>query len=368
MDQILKTAVSMKASDIHITVGRSPVIRALGHMTPLENFPVINSEFSKKLIYSILSEEQQREFEKYNELDCSYFIPAVSRFRVNVMLQKKMVEAVLRVIPSKIPTPQEIGLSGAILNFVKLPRGLVLVTGPTGSGKSTTLAALVDTINGTRKEHIVTIEDPIEFVYEHKSCVIRQREVGSDTHSFANALKHILRQDPDIILVGEMRDLETISLAITAAETGHLVFGTLHTQDSPQTVDRIVDVFPPHQQQQVRVQLAGTLEGVISQQLLPRADGKGRVAVREVMVVTQAISNLIREGKTHQIYSAIESGGKFGMNSMDSALLELVRQKVITPEVAISKSHNPEALRGRIDLSSSAGTGLGSRPVTPGIR
>lgn len=366
MDEILKIAVGMKASDIHITVGRPPMVRLLGHMAPLEQFPTVTPEVSKRLICSILSENQQREFKKDLELDCSYFIPGVARFRVNVMVQKKVVEAVLRVIPSKIPTSQEIGLSEAIVRFADLPRGLVLVTGPTGSGKSTTLAVLIDTINASRKDHIVTIEDPIEFVYEHKGCVIRQREVGSDTLSFANALKHVLRQDPDIILVGEMRDLETISLAITAAETGHLVFGTLHTQDAPQTIDRIIDVFPPHQQQQVKVQLAGSLQGVVSQQLLPRADGRGRVAVREVMVVTPAISNLIREGKSHQIYSAIETGVKFGMVNMDTALLEAVRQGLITPEMAVSKAHNPEVLRTRLGGVLTARAG--SRPVTPGVR
>lgn len=358
MDQVLKTAVGLGASDIHITVGKPPMVRRTGEMVPLEKFPVLNAEYTKKLIYGIISEAQQMDFEQNLELDCSYFIAGLCRFRVNAMVQKGNVEAVLRVIPSKIPTPQDIGLPEAILGFTKLPRGLVLVTGPTGSGKSTTLACMIEIINATRKDHIITIEDPIEFVYEAKSCVIRQREVGADTHNFANALKHVLRQDPDIILVGELRDLETISLAITAAETGHLVFATLHTQDAAQTVDRIIDVFPPHQQQQVRVQLATSLEGVVSQQLLPRLDGKGRAAVREVMMVTPAISNLIREGKTHQIYSAIDTGAKFGMVSMDSALLDLVKQKVIQPEVAISKSSNPESLRARI-------SGAGAQAVRP---
>ncbi|MBI4690484.1 MAG: type IV pilus twitching motility protein PilT [Nitrospirae bacterium] len=361
MDHILRTAYGLNASDIHIAVGRAPMVRRIGEMVPLEKYPVLTSEHTKKLIYSILSEQQQKDFEKNLELDCSYYIAELCRFRVNVMIQKGCVESVLRIIPSKIPDSREIGLNDTIINFTKLPRGLVLVTGPTGSGKSTTLAALIDIINATRKDHIVTVEDPIEFVYEAKSCVVRQREVGSDTYSFQNALKHVLRQDPDIILVGEMRDLETISLAITAAETGHLVFATLHTQDAAQTIDRIIDVFPPHQQQQVRVQLANTLEGVVSQQLLPKADGKGRIAVREVMVVTPAISNLVREGKTHQIYSAIDTGAKFGMVSMDSALVELVRQKAITPDVAISKSSNPESLRSRIGASGVSPV-MGQRP------
>ena len=355
MDQVLKTAVGLGASDIHITVGKPPMARRTGEMAALDKFPALTPEYCKRLIYGILSEAQQKDFESNLELDCSYHIPGLCRFRVNVMLQKNNVEGVLRVIPSKIPQAAEVGLSQPIMNFTNLPKGLVLVTGPTGSGKSTTLASLIDLINATRKDHIITVEDPIEFIYEPKSCVIRQREVGADTHSFAAALKHVLRQDPDIILVGEMRDLETISLAITAAETGHLVFATLHTQDSAQTVDRIIDVFPPYQQQQVRVQLANCLEGVVSQQLLPKADGKGRVAAREVMMVTPAISNLIREGKTHQIYSAIDTGAKFGMVSMDNAMLELVRQRLITPEVAVSKSSNPESLRARLGIPPPAG-------------
>ncbi|MDO9289880.1 MAG: type IV pilus twitching motility protein PilT [Thermodesulfovibrionales bacterium] len=368
MDNILKMAYSRNASDIHITSGKPPMIREKGEMVALENYPALTAEHTKKLIYSIISESQQKDFEKNLELDCSYYIRDLCRFRVNVMMQKECTEAVLRIIPSKIPQAKDIGLSDAILSFSKLPRGLVLVTGPTGSGKSTTLAALIEVINQTRKDHIVTVEDPIEFVYEGKNCVIRQREVGSDTHTFLNALKHVLRQDPDIILVGEMRDLETISLAITAAETGHLVFATLHTQDAAQTIDRVIDVFPSHQQQQVRVQLASTLEGVVCQQLLPKADGKGRVAAREVMVVTPAISNLIREGKTHQIYSAIETGAKFGMVSMDSTLLELVKQRLITVDVALSKSSNPESLRGRINALGMVGAGpsAGPRPVPPG--
>jgi twitching motility protein PilT len=360
MDQILKIAYGKGASDIHINVGRPPSVRVKGEMLGLKDFPVLNFDHTKKLIYGIITEAQQKSFEEELELDCSYQIPDLCRFRVNVMMQKGGVEAVLRVVPSKIPTPEEIGLSDSITKFARLPRGLVLVTGPTGSGKSTTLAALIDTINKERTEHIITVEDPIEFIYEPKSCVVRQREVGSDTHSFAASLKHVLRQDPDIILVGEMRDLETISLAITAAETGHLVFATLHTQDAAQTVDRIIDVFPPHQQQQVRVQLAGTLHGVVSQQLLPSADGKGRVAAREVMVITPAIANLIRENKTHQIYSAIDTGSKFGMMSMDNCLLELVNKRVLEPDVALAKSHNPQSLAKRIDVSRpGAGAGMG---------
>lgn len=362
MDHVLRAAHSLGASDIHITVGKPPMVRHMGVMIPLPNLPVLTPEFSLKLIYGILSEEQKKEFEKELELDCSYHIPGVCRFRVNVMRQKEYVEAVLRVIPSKVPQAADIGLSDAIMSFARLQRGLVLVTGPTGSGKSTTLAAMMEWINANRKEHIITIEDPIEFVYEPKQSVIRQREVGSDTYSFSNALRHILRQDPDIILVGEMRDLETIALALTAAETGHLVFGTLHTQDAAQTVDRIIDVFPPHQQTQVRVQLAGTLHGVVCQQLLPHIDGKGRVAAREVMFVTPAISNLIREAKTHQIYSAIETGAKFGMVSMDNAIFELIRKRLVDTETAISKGRSPEVLRGKLAQA------MGSAAAPPGAR
>jgi twitching motility protein PilT len=273
---------------------------------------------------------------------------------------------VMRLIPSKVPNPKEIGLTEAILALTKLPRGLVLVTGPTGSGKSTTLASLIDIINQERKEHILTVEDPIEFVYEMKNCIVRQREVGSQTHSFLDALKHALRQDPDVILVGEMRDLETISLAISAAETGHLVFGTLHTQDAPQTIDRIVDVFPPHQQQQIRVQLSSTLKAVICQQLLPRAGGKGRVAAREVMIVTTAIANLIREGKTHQIYSAIETGMKFGMFTLDASLAELVKAKMVSLEDALSKATYPQGLAAKLGiLGPTAPSAQATQPGAP---
>ncbi|MCX8029965.1 MAG: type IV pilus twitching motility protein PilT [Thermodesulfovibrionales bacterium] len=343
--EILSQAVHLKASDIHLVVDKPPMVRVNGFIRPLPNYPVLTAEDTKMLIYSMLYQDQIARFEERLELDMSYFIPGLSRFRVNVLSQKNGIEAALRLIPSKIPSPAEIKLSDAILSFTKLPRGLVLVTGPTGTGKTTTLASMLNVINNERYEHILTIEEPIEYVYDHKKCIVRQREVGLHTHSFAEALKHALRQDPDVILVGEMRDLETISLALTAAETGHLVFSTLHTQDAPQTVDRIIDVFPPHQQHQVRAQLAATLKGVISQQLLPRADGRGRIAAREVMIVTPAISNLIREGKTHQIYGSIETGLKYGMHTLETALAELVRDKLIRIEDAFAKANNPDLLR-----------------------
>jgi len=342
---ILVAATSMKASDIHIVVGKPPMVRINGMMQPLSQFPVMTEEVAKATIYSMLYQDQISRFEENLELDFSYNVLGLSRFRVNVLSQKDGIEAVMRLIPSKIPTPKDIRLSDAVVALTRLPRGLILVTGPTGSGKSTTLATMVNIINSERREHIITIEDPIEFVFGHKNCIVRQREVGVNTHSFADALKHCLRQDPDVILVGEMRDLQTIALAVTAAETGHLVFATLHTQDAPQTVDRVIDVFPPHQQQQMRVQLASTLKAVLCQQLLSRADGNGRVAARETLIVTHAISNLIREGKTHQIYSALETGAKHGMCTLETSLAELVKEKLITVDEAFVKANNPESLR-----------------------
>lgn len=343
--EILKAAVQAGASDIHFVIGKPPCARIKGEIEELPNFPVLTAEKSKEIIYSALYEEQRARFEEKWELDCSFAVPGLSRFRVNVLLQKNGVEAVLRVISSKIPPPEVLKLTAAMTALADLPRGLVLVTGPTGAGKSSTLACLIEMVNQKYTKHILTVEDPIEFVYESKKSIIRQREVGQNTKSFSEALKHSLRQDPDVILVGEMRDLETIHLAITAAETGHLCFGTLHTQDAPSTVDRIIDVFPPSQQQQVRVQLATTLQGVISQLLLPKKDGTGRVASRELMVSTPAISNLIREGKTHMLYNSIETGAKFGMSSMDKSLSELVKSGQIALEEALTKAHNPEQVR-----------------------
>ncbi|OGS03721.1 MAG: type IV pili twitching motility protein PilT [Elusimicrobia bacterium RIFOXYB12_FULL_50_12] len=351
MFDILKTAVDRNASDIHLVIGKPPMLRVRGSILAIEEMPVLSLEDSRKLIYSILNDDQKSKFEQNMELDCSFSLRGVSRFRVNVFMQKNGPEAVLRVISSKIPEPEELKLTPSILQFADMPRGLVLVTGPTGSGKSTTLACLLNLVNQKRYEHILTIEDPIEFVYENKNCIVRQREVGQQTKSFSNALKYALRQDPDVVLIGEMRDLETISAALTIAETGHLAFATLHTTDAAQTVDRIIDVFPPHQQQQVRVQLSVTLKGVVSQTLLPKADGIGRVAAREVMVVTPAISNLIREGKTHQIYSAIETGGKFGMISLDRAMLQLVQEGLVNMDDAVAKAHNPEYVKSGGKLS-----------------
>jgi twitching motility protein PilT len=345
MIDIMKSAAELKASDIHIFIGKPPMVRVNGAITELANYPVITAEESKKMIYGILYEDQVQRFEEDMELDASFDIPGVSRFRVNVLVQKNGVEAVLRIISSNIPDPKTLGLTNPIIELTKLTKGLVLVTGPTGSGKSTTLACLLDIINQTRPEHILTVEDPIEYVFKSSKCIVRQRELGTNTNSFQQALKHALRQDPDIIFIGEMRDLETISLAISAAETGHLVFGTLHTQDAPQTVDRMVDVFPSHQQELIRSQLSSTLKAVICQVLLPRKEGGGRIAAREIMIVTPAIASLIREGKTHMIYSAIETGGKFGMITMDSALADLMKRGVVTPNAALSRAQNKDHVK-----------------------
>ncbi len=340
--KIFTSAIEKGASDIHIIPGKPPYMRLKGEMIPIIENIILLPEQAKALIYGLLSDSQKARFEENLELDCSFAIKGLARFRLNVFMTKNGIEAVARIIPSRIPTHKEIGLSDEIISLVDQPKGLILVTGPTGSGKSTTLASLINIINEKHKLNIITIEDPIEFVYESKNSIIRQREVGQHTRSFANALRSALREDPDVILVGEMRDLETIQLTLTSAETGHLTFATLHTQDAATTIDRIIDVFPPHQQQQIRIQLASSLKCVISQILLPRKDGKGLVAAREVMFMTSAISNLIREGKTHLIYSAIETGAKFSMISMDRSLALLVKNNIVDMEEAISRTTDKE--------------------------
>jgi twitching motility protein PilT len=308
-------------------------------------FDILNGSQIRQMVFSILTQKQREKFENELELDTSYALPGRGRFRVNVFLQRDSVGCVMRAIPYEIVDFDSLGIPPAVKPWAYMPRGLVLVTGPTGSGKSTTLASLIDIVNRERSVHIMTVEDPIEFLHTHKRSLINQREVGEDTHSFAEALKHVLRQDPDVILVGEMRDLETISTALTAAETGHLVFATLHTQDAPQSIDRVIDVFPAHQQQQVRVQLAAALQGICTQQLLPTIDGEGRAVSCEVMVATPAIRNLIREGKTHQIYSMLQAGGKYGMVTMDMSLAQLVRSHRISLDVALERCANEEDLR-----------------------
>ncbi|HVF52660.1 MAG TPA: PilT/PilU family type 4a pilus ATPase [Actinomycetota bacterium] len=340
--EFLMAVVDGAGSDLHLTAGLPPMIRVHGDLERLKGYRILQPQDLQQLIYSMLTQKQREKFEEALELDISYQLPGKARFRVNVFQQRDAMGSVMRIIPFEIKDLETLGLPPSVKEFTRLRRGLVLVTGITGSGKSTTLAGMIDMINDSRAEHIMTVEDPIEFLHKHKKSVINQREVGADTHGFAVALKHVLRQDPDIILVGEMRDLETISSALTAAETGHLVFGTLHTQDAPQSVDRVIDVFPPHQQQQIRIQLAGTLAGVVSQQLVPTPDGKGRVVAAEVLVVTPAVKNLIREGKTHQIYTSMQAGGKFGMQVMDQHLAELVKMGKCTYEMALERSHHIE--------------------------
>ncbi len=343
--ELLELVLEKGASDLHLTAGVPPVIRLHGELVRLEDYPVLGPRTLQGMIYAILPQKMRERLEQNLELDMSYSLPGKARFRVNVYFQRDTIGAAFRLIPFDIKGVDELGLPPVVADLARFPRGFVVVTGPTGSGKSTTLAAMVDVVNRERAAHIMTVEDPIEFLHRHKKCIVNQREVGSDTYSFAQALKHVLRQDPDVILVGEMRDLETISTAITAAETGHLVFATLHTQDAPQTIDRIIDVFPPHQQQQVRVQLSTTIQGIVTQQLLQTADGMGRVVACEVLVATPAVRNLIREGKTHQIYSVMQAGGRFGMQTMDMALAQLVKQGKITQQLAYERCHDPEELQ-----------------------
>ncbi|NKY21865.1 type IV pilus twitching motility protein PilT [Cellulomonas denverensis] len=334
--------VEVGASDLHLTTGAPPMVRVSGTLAPLAGFEVLTGDALRRSLFAVLTQKQREQFEAELELDFAYAVRGRARFRVNLYQQRESVGAAFRVIPYEIKPLEELGVPPVVGSFAGLPRGLVLVTGPTGSGKSTTLASIIDLANRTRADHIMTVEDPIEFLHRHKKSIVNQREVGADTHSFANALKHVLRQDPDIILVGEMRDLETISVALTAAETGHLVFATLHTQDAGQTIDRIVDVFPAYQQDQVRTQLASALQGVVCQTLCKRSYGAGRVVATEVMVATPAIRNLIREGKTHQIYSAMQAGADQGMHTLDQHLAELVRTHKITYEVGLEKCHNSE--------------------------
>ncbi len=349
IDDLLRYAVSVRASDLHLTAGQPAAIRLHGAIRPIEGCPALENEAIRDMVFGILPASQRERFEEEHELDTSHSIANVGRFRVNVSLQRGTVAAALRPIPHEIPEFSTLGIPDSVQSFTELRRGLVLVTGPTGSGKSTTLASLIDIINRTKPMHIVTVEDPIEFLHEHKRCIITQREIGEDTNSFSEALRRVLRQDPDVILVGELRDLETISTALTAAETGHLVFATLHTQDAPQTIDRIIDVFPTNQQEQIRVMLAATLEGVVTQQLIVNAEGTGRVACSEVLVCTSAIRNLIRQNKTHQIYSLMQVGGSFGMQTMDQGLAKLVKEGAISQSIAYDRSANEEDLRNHLN-------------------
>jgi len=342
---LLLDVLDRRASDLHITAGSHPMVRVRGRLVPLDGYPVLDATDTREVVYSILTNDQRQRLETDWQLDFAYAIPGRARFRVNTYFQRGALSAAFRLIPAQITPIDDLGLPPVAHDFCVKPRGLVLVTGPTGSGKSTSLAAMIDEINATREEHILTIEDPIEFLHGHRKCMVNQRELGSDAPSFAAALKGALRQDPDVILVGEMRDLETISTALTAAETGHLVFATLHTQSAPSTVDRVIDVFPPHQQQQVRVQLSIALQGVMTQTLIPSADGASRVVACETMVPTAAVRNLIREGKTHQILSSMQTGSNVGMQTMDAALAGLVRAQKITQRVAEAHSSTPDELK-----------------------
>ena len=348
----LNAVVAYGASDLHVTVKAAPMVRVDGGLRPVEGFPVWNAETVTTALHSILSDKQKEIFETELELDFAYRLSETARFRVNIYQQRNVIGAAFRLIPTQIKQLSSLGIPERIGTFAQLARGLVLVTGPTGSGKSTTLAALIDLVNSTRADHIVTVEDPIEFMHDNKKSLVNQREVGHDTHSFANALKHVLRQDPDVILIGELRDLETISVALTAAETGHLVFATLHTQDAAQTIDRVIDVFPPHQQGQVRAQLAATLQGVVCQTLVKKVGG-GRVVATEVLVTTPAIANLIREGKTFQIGSAMQAGRDLGMHTMDQHLADLVTAGQITHEAAYEKAQSLDDLKQLIQRASS---------------
>lgn len=344
LNQLLELVLDSGSSDLHLTAGSPPLMRLNGEIVAIEGYDRLMPGTLRPLIYGILSGRQREELEERRELDCSHPVAGRGRFRVNVFFQRGSVGAVLRAIPEHIMSLEELGMPPVVGEFARMSRGLVLVTGATGQGKSTTLASLVDLVNRTRAVHVMTVEDPIEYMHRHKAAVVNQREVGSDTVSFAEALKHALRQDPDVILVGELRDLETMATALTAAETGHLVFATLHTQDAPGTVQRVIDVFPAHQQQQVRVQLSGSLQGIVCQQLLPAMTGKGRVAAVEVLVATPAIRNLIREGKVHQIRTAMQAGGKFGMHTMEQSLAQLVRSGRVTVAAAAERASNAEEL------------------------
>jgi len=361
--ELLAALLEREGSDLHLTAGAPPVVRVHGDLVRLEEYPVLTPRALQGMIYAMLPQKLRERFEQELELDMSYSLPGKARFRVNVFFQRDSMGAVFRVIPYEIKSIDELQLPPVVADLARFPRGFVVVTGPTGSGKSTTLASMVDVVNTERAGHIMTVEDPIEFLHKHKRCIVNQREVGADTHGFGQALKHVLRQDPDVILVGEMRDLETIGTAITAAETGHLVFATLHTQDAPQTIDRIIDVFPPHQQQQVRVQLATTLQGVVTQQLIPTVDGRGRVVACEIMVATPAIRNLIREGKVHQIYSAMQAGGRYGMQTMDMSLSAEVKNGKISPQMAYERCHDPEELNRLIGSASGGAYGAFGDPM-----
>ncbi len=357
MHQLLKAMIEKGASDLHVTTGTPPQLRIDGKLHPLK-MPPMSPQETKQLCYSVLTDAQKHRFEENNELDLSFSVQRLSRFRGNIFIQRGNVAGAFRAIPFKIKSFEELQLPPVVTDLSQKPRGLILVTGPTGSGKSTTLASIIDRINTERSEHIVTIEDPIEYLHPHKGCVVNQREVGADTESFKKALKYILRQDPDVVLIGELRDLETIEAALTVSETGHLAFATLHTNSAVQTINRIVDVFPPYQQAQIRQQLSFVLEGVMCQTLLPKANGPGRVLSLEVMVPNAAIRNLIREDKIHQIYSSMQVGqGKFGMQTMNQSLAHLYQRRLVTMDDALGRSPDHDEFRNLIGQAPAAPTG-----------
>jgi twitching motility protein PilT len=363
---LLKTLVELSGSDLHLTTGTPPQVRVHGKLQTLD-LPVLDAAETKSLAYSVLTDAQKKRFEEALELDFSFGIRGLARFRCNVFNQRGAVAAVYRVIPEQIKSFSELGLPGVIATLADRPRGLVLVTGPTGSGKSTTLAAMIDKINSERREHILTIEDPIEYIHQHKGCLVNQREVHSDTHGFAVALRAALREDPDVVLIGELRDLETIESALRIAETGHLTFATLHTNSAAQTINRIIDVFPAHQQGQIRTQLSLVLEGIVCQSLLSRADGKGRIISLEVLVLNPAIRNLIRDDKVHQIYSTMQTGQeKFGMQTMNQSLSTLYQKRLITLETAMAASSQKDELEQIISRGAGIVPGAGmNRPGMP---
>ncbi len=369
IDTWLEQAVERRASDLHLAFGSQPAIRVRGAIELLPDTPKLDADSLRALLYGILTTEQQKRFELDRQIDLTYSVPGVARFRLNVFMERDQLAAAFRVVPHELKTLEELGLPLSLAELTTLPRGLVVVTGPTGSGKSTTLAALIDEINRTRTDHIITIEDPIEFMHRHKRCIVNQREIGTDASGFAAALRGALRQDPDVILVGEMRDLETIATALTAAETGHLVFGTLHTQSASSTIDRIIDVFPPGQQDQIRAQIAGALQGVVTQALLPTADGQSRVAALEILVPDDAIRNLIRQAKIEQIYSYMQTGSRGGMQTLEQSLADLVVRRVVTADEAITRSSRREELIGLLQRAGvsvvprfDSGPAAGSRP------
>jgi len=368
LPDLLKTMVELNGSDLHITTQSPPQIRVHGHLQRMQ-LPDLQPAETKQIVYSVLTDSQKKRFEETNELDFSFGLKGLARFRCNVFNQRGAVAAVYRLIPEKIKSFAELGLPAVLATLAERPRGLVLITGPTGSGKSTTLAAMLDKINKERHDHILTIEDPIEYIHQHQGCLVNQREVHSDTNSFANALRAALREDPDIVLIGEMRDLETVEAALKIAETGHLTFGTLHTNSAAQTINRIIDIFPSGQQGQIRTQLSLVLEGICCQALLPKADGKGRVCSLEILVPTPAIRNLIRDDKVHQIYGAMQTGQeKIGMQTANQSLASLYQKRLITLDVAMGSSSNKEELQDMINrgVGVVAGAGLGPRPGSPG--